>query len=275
VAGGGAGARVNSSGSSRRQFLKLATASAASVTPGFSAEPVIGLIVPSSNPTVPPEARTLYPIGAQFRAEGIGLGRTLPEDFDRLIERVIPVADKLSKAGAGAIVLMAPSVSFYKGAAFNQRLTGELERATGVPSITASTAIVEGLQSVRARRVAVATVYTDEISLHLQGFLEQSGFEVVTVKGLGIERFEERPPVMESVTNEGLLDFCVIVRESRPEADALLICSGYLPTVDLIVPIEKRCQIPVVSATPHALRAGVRLAGPSGRAPGFGTLLDR
>jgi arylmalonate decarboxylase len=211
----------------------------------------------------------------RFLAEGIGLARTLPEDFDRLIERVLHAADKLSKAGTHAIVLMAPSISFYKGAAFNRRLTDELKRATGLPSITASTAIVEGLQSVRARRVAVATVYTDEISLHLQGFLEQSGFEVVTVKGLGIERFEERPPVMESVTNEELPDFCVKVRESRPKADTLLICSGYLPTLDLIVPIEKRCQIPVVSATPHALRAGVRLTGIAGRVPGFGTLLDR
>jgi maleate cis-trans isomerase len=109
----------------------------------------------------------------------------------------------------------------------------------------------------------------------LQGFLEQSGFEVVTVKGLGIERFEERAPVTESVTSEELQDFCVKLRESRPEADALLIASGYLPTLELIVPLEKRCRIPVVSATPHTLRAGVRLAGLSGRVSGFGTLLDR
>jgi arylmalonate decarboxylase len=260
---------------SRRQFLKLTAAAAASVTLGVSADPVVGLVVPTSNAPVPPEARTMYPRGVQFRAEGIGLGRTLPEDFDRLIERVIPVANKLSKEGASAIVLMSPPLSFYKGAAFNRRLADELTRATGLPSITASTAIVEGLRAIRARRVAVATVYTDEISLHLQGFLEQSGFEVVTVKGLAIERFEERPPVTESVTNEELLEFCVRVRESRPEADALLICSGYLPSLDLIVPIEKRCQIPVVSATPHALRAGVRLSGLSGRVRGSGTLLDR
>jgi maleate cis-trans isomerase len=95
------------------------------------------------------------------------------------------------------------------------------------------------------------------------------------VRVLGIERFEERPPVIERVTSEELLEFCVRVRESRPEADALLIVSGYLPTLDLIVPLEKRCRIPVVSATPHALRAGLQLAGPSGCVSGFGTLLDR
>lgn len=262
-------------GSSRRQFLKLSAAAAAYVARCFPAEPAVGLIFPSSNRPLPPEAHMLYPTGVRFLAEGLGLGRTLPEDFDRLIEHVIPVANKLAREGAGAIVLMAPPVSFYKGAAFNRRLSEAMTRATGLPSITASSAIVEGLTAVHARRVAVATVYTDEISLHLQGFLEEAGFEVVTVKGLGIERFEERAPVTEIVTNEEFLQFCVKVRESRPEADAILIASAYLPTLDLIVPMEKRCQVPVVSATPHTLRAGVRLAGLSGRLAGAGTLFDR
>jgi hypothetical protein len=90
--------------SCRRRFLKLSAA--LSVTLDFSAEPVVGLIFPSSNGSVPPEARTLYPAGVRFLAEGIGLGRTLPEDLDRLIELAIPVANKLSKAGASAIVLV-------------------------------------------------------------------------------------------------------------------------------------------------------------------------
>jgi arylmalonate decarboxylase len=261
---------------SRRRFLKTTAAAAASVVCAFPAEPAVGLIFPSSSRPVPPEALALYPNGVRFLAEGIGVGRTLPEDFDHLAERVIPAAIKLSREGAVAIVLMSPSVSFYKGAAFNQRLSDEVTRATRLRFTTAGTVIVEGLKAVRARRVAVATVYTEEIGLHLQGFLEESGFEVVTVKGLGVERFEERAPVTESVTREDLLQFCLTVRESRPEADALLICSGYLPTLDLVVPIEKRCQIPVVTATPHALRAGVRLLGLSGRVSGFvGTLFDR
>jgi arylmalonate decarboxylase len=94
----------------------------------------------------------LYPSGVRFLAEGIGLGRTLPEGFDHLIERVIPVAEKLSKEGADVIVLTAPSISFFEGAAFNQRLSDEMTRAKGLPSITASTAIVEGLKAARAAR---------------------------------------------------------------------------------------------------------------------------
>lgn len=285
MAGGGAGKRVVQRmsyvpaavdlGRSRREILKIAVAGSVSAGRAFPEGPVVGLIFPSSNPQVPAEARVFDSAGVRFLAEGIAVGRTLPEAFDHLIERVAAVARKVAARGASALMLMAPSVSFYKGAGFNQRLSDEMTRASGLPSSTASSAIVGGLQVVRARRVAVATVYTDEISLHLQGFLEESGFEVVTVRGLGIERFEETGPVTDSVTQEELLEFCVNVRESRPEADALVVAAGYLPTLELVLPLEKRCQIPVVTATPHALRAGVQLAGRSGRVSGFGTLFER
>ena len=260
---------------SRRRFLKFAGVAAASGGPALAADPLLGLIFAASSATVPPEAAVLYPVGIRFAAEGIGVGRTLPESFDGLADRIVPVAKKLANAGATAIVLMSPPLGFYKGALFDRSLSGEITRATGLPAITASTAIVEALRALHARRLALATVYTEEIGLHLQGFLEESGFEVVTVRSLGIERFEERRPGFEPVTAEELLEFSAKVRESRPEADALLIAHGYLPVLDSLVPLEKRCQIPVVAAMPHALRAGVRLLGLSGRAAGFGALLDR
>ncbi len=222
------------------------------------------------------EAYRLYPAGVRFPAAGIGIGRTLPEEFDRLIDRIAPVANRLASDGANAIALMAPPLSFYKGAAFNQRLSREISRASaGLPALTASTAMVEGLTTLGARRIAVATAYTDEINLRLQGFLNESGFEVLIVKGLGIERFEERAPVTQAVTPAETVEFIAGVRESRPEADALLLALGWLPALDPIAPLENRCQIPVVSAGPHTLRAGVRLLGLSGRSAGFGTLFDR
>ena len=54
-----------------------------------------------------------------------------------------------------------------------------------------------------------------------------------------------------------------------------LISCGGLKTLDLIVPLERRCKVPVVSSTPHALMASVRLVGRSGRPRGFGRVLAR
>jgi arylmalonate decarboxylase len=134
-----------------------------------------------------------------------------------------------------------------------------------------STAIIEGLRAVGGRRLAVATAYNEEVSARLKSFLQEHEYEVLVVKGMGIERFEDRPPV----TSQELLDFSAGVWQSAPKADALLISCGALKTLELLAPLEQRCGVPVVSSLPHALWAGVRLLGLSGRAPGYGTLLSR
>jgi arylmalonate decarboxylase len=256
---------------SRREFLQIGGAAAACAALGKAAEPVLGMIFPPANYPVPPEAKLLYPAGVKFLAEGVGLERMTPEEYDRVFDRIVPAAQKQTKEGANAIDVMGTSLTFYKGAAFNQRLIDTIRKETGLPATTMSTGIVDGLHAVGGRRVAVATAYNDEVNRRLGVFLEESGFAVLTVKGLGIVRFEDSAPV----TQEGLLAFSASVWESAKKADALVISCGALKTLDLLVPLEKRCKVPVVSSTPHALRAGVRLLGLSGRAPGYGSLLEK
>ena len=161
-------------------------------------------------------------------------------------------------------------MSFYKGAAFNRELTQRIAAASGRPATTMSTAVIEGLRSVGGKRLAVATAYDDEVNHRLQSFLHEEGFEVLAIKGLGIEKVED----IRNVTQDGLLKFSAGVAASAPGADALLVSCGGLRTLDLIAPLEKTCGIPVVSSLPHALRAGVRLLGLSGRVPGHGKLLS-
>jgi arylmalonate decarboxylase len=258
----------------RRRFLKMASAGVAGAAIGLPAQasdPVLGLIFPPANTPVPPEARKMYPTGVEFRATGVGLERMTPEGYDRVVDRILPAAKTLAAQGANAIAVMGTSLTFYKGAAFNQQLQDSIAKATGLPATTMSTAIIEGLRAVGGHRLAAATAYNDEVNTCLRAFLEQSGFEVLVVKGMGIERFEDRPPV----TQDELLNFSAGVWRSAPKCDALLISCGALKTLELLAPLEQRCKVPVVSSLPHALWAGVRLLGLSGRVPGYGTLLSR
>ncbi len=261
---------------SRRRFLGVAAAGAVcgalGVMPAEAAkEPVLGLIFPPANLPVPPEAKLMYPSGVRFLALGVGLERMTPEGYDHVVDRIVPAAGKLAAQGANAICVMGTSLTFYKGAAFNEQLKAKITKSTGLPSTTMSTGIVEGLKAVGAQRVAAATAYNNEVNARLRVFLDESGFEVVALKGMGIERFEDRPPV----TQQELMTFSEGVRDSAPKADALLISCGALKTLQILAPLEKRCKVPVVSSLPHALWAGVRLLGLSGRAPGYGSLLSR
>jgi arylmalonate decarboxylase len=259
---------------SRRRFLKVASAGVAGAAlhlPVHAVDPVLGMIFPPADTPVPPEAHMMYPSGVEFRATGVGLERMTPDGYDQVVGRIVPAAQTMAAHGANAIAVMGTSLTFYKGAAFNQDLQQKIAHATALPATTMSTAIIEGLKAVGGRRLAVATAYNEEVSARLQSFLQEHEFEVLVVKGMGIERFEDRAPV----TSQELFDFSAGVWQSAPQADALLISCGALKTLELLAPLEQRCKVPVVSSLPHALWAGVRLLGLSGRAPGYGSLLSR
>lgn len=229
--------------------------------------PMLGLIAPV-DVTAPPEAAVLYP-GVRFEARSVGLRTMTPEGYDRVLEHIAPTAQALALAGADAIVLMGTSLSFYRGASFNRELTQRIQEASGRPAATMSTAVCDGLRSVGARRLAVATAYNVTVNRRLRGFLQEEGFDVRVIRGLDVEKVED----IVSVTSAGLLKFGVDVYQSADSADALLISCGGLRTLDLLAPLEARCGVPVVSSVPHALWAGARLLGLSGRVEGYGRVL--
>jgi arylmalonate decarboxylase len=257
----------------RRGFLKagaIAAGGGAAVW-GAASEPVLGMIFPPLNRPVPEEGLIMYPTGVKFLVEGLGLESLTPEGYDKVIDRIKPAAEKLASRGANAIALMGTSLTFYKGAAFNQQLTDTIKRATGLPATTMSTAVVEGLKAVGGRRLAVATAYNDEVNARLAVFLKESGFEVVKLKGLGITDMD----TPGKVTEPQLLKFSVEVHASARESNAMLVSCGGLRTLEILAPLEQQTHVPAVSSTPHALRAGVRLLGLSGKVNGFGTLLAK
>lgn len=254
---------------SRRQFLQTAAAAALTVPLVSGAEPVMGMIFPPANYPVPPEAKLLYPNGITFLAEGLAFHGMTIESYEEAVPRIVPKAMLLKERGATAISIMGTSLTFYKGAAFNQELIDRVHQATGLPATSMSTGIVDGLKVAGAKRVAVATAYSDIVNATLERFLKESGFEVVSMKGLNLTR------ATGAVTQDHLFDFSASVFANALKADTLLISCGGLKTIDLLVPLEAKCKVPVVSSTPHALMNAVRLTGFNPRAMGYGSVLAK
>jgi arylmalonate decarboxylase len=263
---------------SRREFVRIAgtvTACATLTRPGFGAnDPALGLIFPPKDYPIPPDAKRLYPTGVEFLGDGVGLpgGMTL-ESYEEAIPRVVPVAEALARRGADVISVFGSSLTFYKGAKFNEELTQRVTKATGVPATTQSNGLVRGLRTVNARRVALATAYTDIVTDRLKAFLEQHGFEVTSAKGLGYERIPEGAATQEILFKLGADVYAHSVHSRK--ADALVMSCGALRTLDLIVPLENHIKVPVVSSTPHGLMDGVRLLGVNPRVQGFGMVFAR
>ncbi len=216
----------------------------------------------------------MYPASVSFVTEGL----SKPDDgplvgtlatYEKLQDRIVPAARALVEKGVDEILLLGTSVTFYKGAAHNQRLIDSIRTATRLPATTMSSAVVDGLRVAGGKRLAVASGYTEEVNAQFRVFLEESGFEVLALKGLGLLT----PP--DNLGRNELETFVVDVFRTAPKADVLVVAFASTRTLELIVPLEKRCKVPVVSARPHAFWAGVRLLGLKGTVPGFGTVLSK
>jgi len=258
----------------RREFIgTLASACAVLGAPVAAAgdAPALGLIFPPLDYPIPPDAKRLYPNGVRFLGDGVGLpGGMTPEGYDEAIPRVIPAALRLKANGARVISVFGSSLTFYKGAKFHQNLIDQVHAATGVPATTQSAGLLDGLRVANARRVALATAYTDVVTGRLKMFLEEYGFQVTSAKGLGFERIPEG-----AATQDVLLKLGLDAYAGSNKADALVVSCGALKTLDLIVPLEAQIKVPVVSSTPHGLMNGVRMLGVSPRAKGYGMVFAR
>jgi arylmalonate decarboxylase len=236
----------------------------------MAVEPLVGLIVPARAGAVPVDGPQLYPSGVRFMATGLGLERLTPEGYDGVIDRVGELARALATEGAEAVALMGTSLSFYRGFAFNEQLKATMREASGLPTTTMSSGVVEGLRALGVRRVAVGTAYIEEVNARLRQFLTEAGFDVLAVEGLGIDVVGQA----SNISREALLDLGQRAFAASPGADGILISCGGLRTLNVTVPLEAACAVPVVSSTPAAFWSAVRLVGHDGTAPGYGRLFE-
>jgi arylmalonate decarboxylase len=217
----------------------------------------VGLAVPEAVDAVPPEAAVMYPRLA-FAARGIGLRSLSVAGYEEAIPRIVPAARTLAARGANAVMVIGTSLTFFRGAAFERALTDEIAAVTGLPTGTMSGALVDGLREVAADRVAVVTVYSDEVNALLATFLEQSGLSVLSMRTIKVA---ERVGEASRITEDDVFDAGVAACEQTAGADGLLVVCGGLRTLDVTPRIKARCGIPVVSSMPAAIRKAAQLAG--------------
>ena len=230
----------------------------------------IGLVVPFSTDRVPDEGPMMYP-GVKFIPRAVGVRALTPEGYDAAWNGILPAAKELAKRGVDAIMVIGTSLTFYRGYDAHQRLLEQLRKETGLPVSTMTEAVVDGLRSVGAKRIAVATAYSDLVNERLADFLRRSGFEVLALRGFGLTGFGDA----EKQSEQDIIDLSGQAIGDAKAADAVLISCGGLMTLGCAVPIEERHGVPVVTSTQSAFWKALRLAGDSGHVDGRGRMLDQ
>jgi arylmalonate decarboxylase len=236
----------------------------------MSKDATIGLVVPFAEDKVPDEGRQMYP-DARFLPRGVGVRSLTPEGFATAFDAIIPAADHLAAQGVDAIMVVGTSLTFYRGPDAHDRLLEQLRARTGLRVSSMSAAIIDGLRAVGAKRVAVATAYSDAINQRLIELLEAAGCEVLALECFNILDFGG-----PSSKSEG--DIIALSEKSvaaARDAEGILISCGGLRTLGVAKPLEARWGIPVVASTQAAFWSAMGLVGESGQIAGYGRMLEQ
>lgn len=231
----------------------------------------IGLISLATDLTVQPEIARMVPDGIAVYAAPITLprGEVTPESLVEMTanDELERAAEKLAWAEVDVILFACTSGSFIHGLGWDHELIERIESASKIPATTTSTTVIAALTTVQARKLSVATPYLDSVNELEKKYFEASGFDVVSVSGLGLELDRDIARLEPSDA------IAQVTQTVVPEADTVFIsCTDY-HVLEAIDEIEINVGKTVVTSNQAGTWGALRKMGVTDSISGAGRLM--
>lgn len=237
----------------------------------------LGLILPLDNAVMEPELYAQGLPGISYHT--IRLSTT---ERTEMPGNGVQLARGFLETGVDAIVYACAETAFLKGVEGNAWIAGEITRTTGLPAVTAMSAMVDGVRAVGARRIALVTPYTPPREQAMIAFWERMGVRVVSSlsRDFNAELKDPRewyPTNLQPVSTA----YQMARRVDRPEADAVVISATNFRTLEMVGQLEQDLGKPVITSNQAILWRTLGLLGlplefpRTGSAGGFGSLAER
>ncbi len=201
------------------------------------------------------------------------------EEFERGYEKIDSIAVQLAeRAKVDMIVMGGLPLSIgtlirkvMRKYGHDQQLISRLENLTQRPATTGITAQVEAMRFVGVKRPVVLTPVTQEVNEDVREFLEDSGFEVAAIRGMGIHRSVDQKKLPLYATYR----FAREVFYETPGADAVVFPSSGFPTTPHTERLEQDLGVPVLTSPLCTLWSCMRRLKIHEPIKGWGCLFDR
>ena len=177
-------------------------------------------------------------------------------------------AEDLRITRPSAVLFSCNSCSFVRGPGGDREIIGYIEDGCGAPATTITTAQIEALKLLGAKKVAVGAPYPQELADRLGQFLTASGYTVTSVVGLGMQSEWEIGNSLPKVWAD------LARRVNRPEADCVILACSGIRTSSILTSLEDELGKPVISAPAVGIWYALRLAGLKTQIQGRGFLLE-
>ncbi|WIV55774.1 maleate cis-trans isomerase family protein [Amycolatopsis nalaikhensis] len=238
----------------------------------------VGLVVPSSNVTVETEIPALLArhkdTRFSFHASRMRMHQVSPEELRAMNAQRERCVDELADAGVDALLYACLVALMAQGPGEHQRtekaVTEQLAARGRNPAVLSSAgALVEGLEALGARRIALVTPYLRPLAEQVVAYLEAEGFEVVDWAALEVADNAE----VGCIPGDRVLAAARGLDLAR--ADALVISACVqMPSLALVAPAEEEFGLPVLSAATAGAYSLLRHLGLTPALTGAGRLLS-
>lgn len=239
----------------------------------------IGLLIPSINTTMEPEFNRMAPVGVSIHAMRLEVSGFTPEGLIAMGKKVGLAAKIILDIGPEVIVFGCTSGSFVKGVGHDEELIQEIEKVTGRPAVATSSAVLEALNQLKIKKVAVATPYSQEINDSERVFLEGNGIKVTKISGIEYRKCSPfyplaKLPVSHIGLHEPYVAYKLALDVYTEEADGVFISCTNLRTIEIIEILERAIGKPVVTSNQATMALALKKAGIKDRLKGYGVLME-
>lgn len=226
----------------------------------------MGILLPSSNVTMEYEMPLMAPSGVSFHFSRIPVTEATEEQLSNMISYIPEKSELLAHARVDVICFGCTSGSFVKGINYDKKVIKTIEDSVGITATTTSTAVIDALKVAGLKKLSVGAPYGDSILMKLKNFLEESGFEVVKIKGLNMLHGDEGDLSLD-VTYK-------LIREiNSNKAEGIFISCTDFKTVELINIIESDFGKNIITSNQATMWKLLRLSGMKTQVSSFGSLL--
>lgn len=239
----------------------------------------IGVIVPATNTVVQPEMEAMRPSGVTNHVSRMLLP---PRPYDDMaVYRQALETEKGNLEEALALLLpcqphaVAHGHSIHSFRGDGQRALDEQARlealAGGIPFITPSIAVLEGLRAIGSpKRIGVLTPYWPPANALIQSFFESCGFTVAATHGM-----EARGPISVAQFSREAI-FAALAEVMRPGGVQALVHVGTnLPVSAFTADIEAHLGVPMIGVNVATYWLALRRIGIQDPLSGFGLLAEK
>lgn len=231
----------------------------------------LGIILPSIELTTEYEYPKMVPEGVTIHYTRMAFENVTEENYVGMLNDVPRSAILLSHARVRATAFACTSGSLFGGLGYDRKIIETMQKHMTCPCTTTSTAVVDALKAVGAKKICVGTPYPDWVNRLEKEFLEQSGFEVLNIRGIlqelkKIFDIDPEKPNQELtfLTNalppQRVYEFAVD-RVYKAGCDAVFLSCMALPTLGIVDVLEEDFGKPVVSSNQATLWKLLQMAG--------------